>query len=421
MVVRLKKIGHYDRLQKSLTDDIRKRGRKIWGVRHPLDVDFNAGKEMAELKETRTEVKDTRFAEVVQDMQEAIQRAQNANKRGRAASSEEFDILKEAMNLHLGLAPAMSHASQEKETKFLYALGDDDHYPHGDDIYSHAQRVFDGIKAEEESPETDVSSTCDGHIRSTGSPDQEEIIDRITNYVRLEATCDSSAKPIAPLVFLHAGGGTGKSWVAREIHARLRQSFGWNVVRFVAPSGIAASNLAKGSTIHHALGLAVFDGDSETLQCESDKAKLHRLRKLFEGCKVLIVDEVSMVGCRMLRDIHSRLCEIMQCQDKPFRGMCVVLMGDFVQLMPVGQTELFGSVKVQVGGQDLNDVFGRELFQKFDEVSLVKQHRATDPQYAASVSAFREWTNSALQTRMEFLDTIVEITPEEDLARNHNR
>ena len=231
--------------------------------------------------------------------------------------------------------------------------------------------------------------------------------------MRLEATCDSAAKPIAPLVFLHAGGETRKSWVAREIHARSRKSFGWNVVRFVAPSGITASNLAKTSTIHHALGLAVFDGDSETLQCESDKAKLHRLRKFFEGCKVLIVDEVSMVGCCMLRDIHSRLFQIMQCQDKPFGGMCVVLMGDFVQLTPVGQTELFGSVKVQVRGQHLNDVFGRELFQTFDEVSLVKQHRATDPQYAALVSALREWTTSALQRRMEFLDTIVEITQEE--------
>ena len=148
-------------------------------------------------------------------MQEAMQRAQNANKRGRLASSEELDILKEALNLRLGLAPAMSDALREKEAKFLYALGDDDHYPHGDDIYFHAQRAFDDIKAEEESPETDVSSTWAGHIRSTGSPDQEEIIDRITNYVRLEATCDSSTKPIAPLVFLHAGGGTGRSWVAR--------------------------------------------------------------------------------------------------------------------------------------------------------------------------------------------------------------
>ena len=83
-------------------------------MRHPLDVDFNVRKEMAELKVTRTEIKDTRFAKAVQDMQEAIQRAQNANQRGRAASSEEFDILKEALNLQLGLAPAISHASGEK-------------------------------------------------------------------------------------------------------------------------------------------------------------------------------------------------------------------------------------------------------------------------------------------------------------------
>ena len=82
-------------------------------------------------------------------------------------------------------------------------------------------------------------------------------------------------------------------------------------------------------------------------------------------------------------------------------------------LAAVGQTELFGSVKVQSGGQDLNDVLGRESFQKFDEVSFVKQHRAIDPQYAASVSAFREWTASVVQTRMEFVDTIAEITPEE--------
>ena len=86
---------------------------------------------------------------------------------------------------------------------------------------------------------------------------------------------------------------------------------------------------------------------------------------------------------------NSHLCEIMQWQDKPFGGMYVVLMDVFVQSTCVGQTELFGFAKVQVGGQDLNDVFGRKLFQKVDEVSLVKQHRATDQQYATSVSAPR--------------------------------
>ena len=75
MVVRLKNVGYHDRLRKSLADDIRKRCRKVWGVRHPLDVNFNAGKEMEELKETRAEVKNSRLAEAVQDIQEAIQSA----------------------------------------------------------------------------------------------------------------------------------------------------------------------------------------------------------------------------------------------------------------------------------------------------------------------------------------------------------
>ena len=155
MVVRLKKIGYHDRLRKSLADDIQQRCRKIWGIRHPLDVHFNANEEMEEPKETRAEVKDSRFTKAVQEMQEAVRRAQTANQRGRAASSEEFDILKEAFSLQLGTALAMNHTLLEKETKFLYALGNDEHYPHGDGIYSHAQRVFDDIKAEEETPSTD--------------------------------------------------------------------------------------------------------------------------------------------------------------------------------------------------------------------------------------------------------------------------
>ena len=117
----------------------------------------------------------------------------------------------------------------------------------------------------------------------------------------METTCDSSAKPVPPMRFLDVGGGTGSSLVAREIHSRLRQMFGWNVVWFVAPLWIVASNLAKGSTIDHALRLTVFDGESDMAQFEIDKAKLHRLCKSFEECKVLVVDEVSVVGCRMLQ------------------------------------------------------------------------------------------------------------------------
>ena len=65
--------------RKSLADDIRKRCRKIWGVRHPLDVNFNTTKEMEELTETRAQVKHSKFAEALQERQEAIQRVQSEN------------------------------------------------------------------------------------------------------------------------------------------------------------------------------------------------------------------------------------------------------------------------------------------------------------------------------------------------------
>ena len=104
-----------------------------------------------------------------------------------------------------------------------------------------------------------------------------------------------------------------------------------------------------------------------------------------------------MVGCSMLRDIHSRLCEIMQCQDKPFGGMCVVLMGDFVQLTPVGQTDFFGSVKVQVGGQDLNDVFGRVKMHEygiFRSCTLFKKGMFSVGKWAFPCCCTKHWLGS---------------------------
>ena len=88
-------------------------------MRHPLDVNFHATKEMEKLKDTRVAVKDIGFANAVQGIQEAIQRAQSANQKGRAASSEDFDIFKEAFNLQLGTTPAMNHALLEKRENFF--------------------------------------------------------------------------------------------------------------------------------------------------------------------------------------------------------------------------------------------------------------------------------------------------------------
>ena len=55
----------------------------------------------------------------------------------------------------------------------------------------------------------------------------------------------------------------------------------------------------------------------------------------------------------------------------------------------------------------------REFLENFEEVSLIKQQRATDPRYATSASALRMWTHGALKTCLDFLDRSKEITSEE--------
>ena len=111
------------------------------------------------------------------------------------------------------------------------------------------------------------------------------------------------------------------------------------------------------------------------------------------------------------------LREICQRYDASFGGLCILLMGDFVQLEPVAQIPLYGGIKCQPGGQDLSEQEGCELFRLFHKVCLTKQHRATDPEHAAAISAFRQWTKQSMDIRKKFFARLKEITPQ-DFAAN---
>ena len=106
-------------------------------------------------------------------------------------------------------------------------------------------------------------------------------------------------------------------------------------MKYVGPSNIAASNLNNGSTRHHGMGLKVYESDEVHANVESKRATLDRLQRSFARCNVLVVEEASMVGCAMLREIDARLREICKRYDVPFGGLCILVMGDFVQLETV--------------------------------------------------------------------------------------
>ena len=68
--------------------------------------------------------------------------------------------------------------------------------------------------------------------------------------------------------------------------------------------------------------------------------KFAKLQDAYENLKVLIIDEVSLLGADMLYKIHMRLCEIKRSK-KPFGGISVILVGDLMQLAPVNGKYIF--------------------------------------------------------------------------------
>ena len=98
----------------------------------------------------------------------------------------------------------------------VHNLENEKQYAGGDDIEIHVQRIADGIERGDDAvgdPSVFVSTTSSTTIDKS-DPSQEAIERIIIDYVHMDARSDASCKPAAPLLFVHAGEGTGKSSMA---------------------------------------------------------------------------------------------------------------------------------------------------------------------------------------------------------------
>ena len=140
-------------------------------------------------------------------------------------------------------------------------------------------------------------------------------------------------------------GGTGKSQVIKAIvdfHKKMKVK---DSLKLCAYTGTAAKHIG-GSTTTSLFGFA--------------KTSIPKLQRKFEKVETIIVDEVSMIGCRHLIRMNKALLAG-KCADanKAFGGVDIIFFGDFIQFSPVMDHELFLGWESEETKKRKNDVLGR--------------------------------------------------------------
>ena len=179
-------------------------------------------------------------------------------------------------------------------------------------------------------------------------------------------------------LFVSGGAGVGKSHLLKAVDQSIKrwflrmpgQDFTKSSVVITAPTGTAAFNVS-GLTIHTAASIPPNKdlGEFEFLSHE----KANKLRIAWANVKLLIIDEISMVGNRMLHTINLRLQQL-RGNSAPFGGMSILAFGDLYQLKPVMDGWVFSPLQDRMAALAPNAWRGFKYF----ELTQVMRQRNTD-------------------------------------------
>lgn len=141
-------------------------------------------------------------------------------------------------------------------------------------------------------------------------------------------------------LFITGPGGTGKTFLIRQIVKELKAEF--KIACVTALTGAAASLMTDlgARTLHSWAGIGTKDipFDRRIRQIMRRKEVVQR----WTDTDTLIIDEVSMLTPQMAveldaigRHIRGKCPALMNAHEKPFGGIQVVFVGDFFQLPPI--------------------------------------------------------------------------------------
>ena len=206
--------------------------------------------------------------------------------------------------------------------------------------------------------------------------------------------CFKTNKQLPMYLYIGGGAGVGKSTLIKALYEGLVRYFNslpstnpdTTKVLLTAPTGKAAHNI-HGMTLHSAFALPVTEFGGEMPNLSS--SVLNTLRSKLLCLKLIIIDEISMVGSRIFSQINHRLKAISD-TSLDFGGVSIICVGYFHQLRPVKDSYVF-----QVpSGSESNDVLvGPYLWEKFSFVELNEIMRQKDDQkFAMALNNFANCT-----------------------------
>ena len=182
---------------------------------------------------------------------------------------------------------------------------------------------------------------------------QKEFFDHVLHWIKING--------VTLYCFLTGGAGVGKSWVITAVYQELVRYL--NAFPGDNPDEIKVLKVtltAWKSCIHNSRNYYSFSIRISTKQTLIGSSKLNTLRCKLGKLKVLIIDEVSMIGNNFFQQIDRQL-QIIMGSNKPFGDVSVITVGDLFQLPPVQDGYIFEDLKKNMDHWPL--IFGKPIFQ----------------------------------------------------------
>lgn len=183
---------------------------------------------------------------------------------------------------------------------------------------------------------------------------------------------NSQAEVLARLLsrenlFISGPAGSGKTTLINRFREVMDAQFqGQFNVAVTASTGIAAT-LIEGVTIHSWAGLGI---ETDPFDAKKIPPRLWAVRDKLRETDVLIIDEISMLPAYLFTKL-DKILKWARRNTKPFGGIQMVLIGDFLQLPPVSK-----------GDEDVDTGFAITTKEwKHGNIRycyLDKSHRSTD-------------------------------------------